>query len=69
MVRAFVSKKDFGDLPRRYFYSGPMFRYERPQKGRLRQFHQVHHCSLSSDPPIMNMLQRLSVSVSVCVCP
>ena len=23
------------------FYHGPMFRYERPQKGRLRQFHQV----------------------------
>jgi histidyl-tRNA synthetase len=25
----------------RLFYSGPMFRYERPQKGRLRQFHQL----------------------------
>jgi histidyl-tRNA synthetase len=25
----------------RYFYSGPMFRYERPQKGRYRQFHQI----------------------------
>ncbi|ELR24438.1 histidine-tRNA ligase [Acanthamoeba castellanii str. Neff] len=46
VVRAFVSKKDFGDLPRRYFYSGPMFRYERPQKGRLRQFHQLEVNSL-----------------------
>jgi histidyl-tRNA synthetase len=25
----------------KFFYSGPMFRYERPQKGRLRQFHQI----------------------------
>jgi histidyl-tRNA synthetase len=28
-------------VPLKYFYSGPMFRYERPQKGRLRQFHQT----------------------------
>ncbi len=27
--------------PRRLWYSGPMFRYERPQKGRQRQFHQT----------------------------
>jgi histidyl-tRNA synthetase len=29
------------NLPLKYFYQGPMFRYERPQKGRFRQFHQV----------------------------
>lgn len=51
VVRAFVSKKDFGDLPRRYFYSGPMFRYERPQKGRLRQFHQVGVENLGPSTP------------------
>ena len=28
-------------LPLKYFYRGPMFRYERPQKGRYRQFHQI----------------------------
>jgi histidyl-tRNA synthetase len=28
-------------LPLKYFYAGPMFRHERPQKGRLRQFHQI----------------------------
>lgn len=27
--------------PQKFYYSGPMFRYERPQKGRLRQFHQI----------------------------
>jgi histidyl-tRNA synthetase len=29
------------NLPLKYFYQGPMFRYERPQKGRYRQFHQI----------------------------
>ncbi len=29
------------NLPRKIFYAGPMFRYERPQKGRYRQFHQI----------------------------
>ena len=27
--------------PLKFFYSGPMFRRERPQRGRLRQFHQI----------------------------
>jgi histidyl-tRNA synthetase len=30
-----------GQLPLKVFASGPTFRYERPQKGRLRQFHQI----------------------------
>ncbi len=29
------------NTPQRYWYTGPMFRYERPQKGRQRQFHQM----------------------------
>ena len=41
VVRAFVQKKlDKAGGIQRYFYHGAMFRYERPQKGRLRQFHQ-----------------------------
>lgn len=41
VVRAFVQKKlDKAGGIHRFFYHGPMFRYERPQKGRLRQFHQ-----------------------------
>ena len=40
-VRAFVEHNRAADpLPQRYFYLGPMFRHERPQAGRLRQFHQ-----------------------------
>ncbi len=41
IVRAFIQQKfDKAGGNRRFFYHGPMFRYERPQKGRLRQFHQ-----------------------------
>ena len=41
VVRALISAKlDRVAGVKRYFYHGPMFRYERPQKGRLRQFHQ-----------------------------
>jgi len=41
VVRSFVQKKlDRAGGVHKYFYYGPMFRYERPQKGRLREFHQ-----------------------------
>ncbi len=41
VVRAFIQKKlDKAGGAHRFFYHGSMFRYERPQKGRLRQFHQ-----------------------------
>jgi histidyl-tRNA synthetase len=45
VVRAFVEhalhRSVAAGYPERYFYIGPMFRYERPQKGRQRQFHQI----------------------------
>merc|ERR1711991_426497 len=41
IARALISNGLTQSLPQRYFYYGPMFRYERPQKGRLRQFNQV----------------------------
>lgn len=41
VVRHFVQKKlDRAGGTQRWYYYGPMFRYERPQKGRLREFHQ-----------------------------
>jgi len=41
VVRAFVSAKlDRQPIKQKFYYYGPMFRYERPQKGRLREFHQ-----------------------------
>jgi histidyl-tRNA synthetase len=41
VVRAVLSNGLVQSLPLKFFYSGPMFRYERPQKGRFRQFHQI----------------------------
>jgi histidyl-tRNA synthetase len=41
VVRMFIQDKmDRAGGTKKYFYHGPMFRYERPQKGRLREFHQ-----------------------------
>jgi histidyl-tRNA synthetase len=41
VVRAMLSGGLLQNLPLKYFYAGPMFRHERPQKGRQRQFHQI----------------------------
>lgn len=42
VVRAYVEHKLYGDDPiARFYYMGPMYRYERPQKGRFRQFYQM----------------------------
>jgi len=41
VARAFISEGLSQNLPLKLLYRGPMFRYERPQKGRFRQFYQV----------------------------
>ena len=41
VARCFISEGLTQQAPVRFFYAGPMFRHERPQKGRLRQFHQI----------------------------
>jgi len=41
IVRAIISNGLTQSLPLKFFASGPMFRHERPQKGRFRQFHQI----------------------------
>ena len=41
IARAVISGGLTQNLPLKFFYSGPMFRHERPQKGRQRQFHQI----------------------------
>ncbi|WP_368251149.1 histidine--tRNA ligase [Enterococcus sp. 2201sp1_2201st1_B8_2201SCRN_220225] len=54
VVRAFVENKLYGPeypKPFKAFYMGPMFRYERPQKGRLRQFHQIGVEAFGSSNP------------------
>jgi len=43
IVRAYIEHKLYAwDPEARLYFIGPMFRYERPQKGRLRQFHQIN---------------------------
>ena len=51
LVRAFISNQMMQDLPKRFFYTGPMFRYDRPQKGRYRQFYQFGIECLGVDHP------------------
>jgi histidyl-tRNA synthetase len=40
-VRAFIEHGAYVEGPQKWFYMGPMFRREQPQKGRYRQFHQI----------------------------
>jgi histidyl-tRNA synthetase len=41
IARAVISNGLTQSMPLKFFYEGPMFRYERPQKGRVRQLHQI----------------------------
>ena len=68
VMRSILSEGKINDLPLRLFYSGPMFRYERPQKGRLRQFVQIGIESIGNHGPLedaeviacgASLLQRL----------
>ncbi|WP_434579694.1 histidine--tRNA ligase [Sulfurimonas sp. NW15] len=63
VVRAFIQKKlDKAGGIHRFFYHGPMFRYERPQKGRLREFHQfgVESFGIESVYEDANMIMMVS---------
>lgn len=65
-VRAFVEHKMFGypDQPVKLYYMGPMFRYERQQAGRYRQFVQFGIEAIgSSDPAIDAEVISLAMSV------
>ncbi|WP_082233735.1 histidine--tRNA ligase [Halobacillus massiliensis] len=55
-VRSFVQNKLFGlpNQPTKLFYIGPMFRYERPQQGRLRQFVQFGIEAMGSEDPAID---------------
>ncbi len=55
VARAFISGGLSQNLPLKLFYRGPMFRHERPQKGRLRQFHQVGVELLGVDSPLADV--------------
>ncbi len=55
VVRAYVESEMFKVEPvRKLFYMGPMFRRERPQKGRMRQFHQIGAEALGRGDPFID---------------
>ncbi|MFT6385881.1 MAG: histidyl-tRNA synthetase [Rickettsiales bacterium] len=50
VIRALISNGELAQtLPQKLFSSGPVFRYDRPQKGRQRQFHQINFESIGQD--------------------
>ncbi|MGI4952110.1 MAG: histidine--tRNA ligase [Janthinobacterium lividum] len=74
VCRALVSNGLTQSLPQKVFYAGPMFRYERPQKGRYRQFHQIGAELIGPSEPLADaeviamgwaILQALGVSADV----
>lgn len=55
-VRAFMEHKMYGDQKvHKFFYIGSMFRYDRPQAGRYREFHQFGVEILGSDSPLSDV--------------
>jgi histidyl-tRNA synthetase len=64
VVRAAIEHNLLYDGPKRLWYTGPMFRHERPQRGRYRQFHQIGIEALGFPGPdidaeVIAMCQRL----------
>jgi histidyl-tRNA synthetase len=51
VVRSYIENKLYASGIQRLWYNGPMFRYERPQAGRQRQFHQIGVELLGSGSP------------------
>lgn len=55
VIRSFLENKIYGQAqPTKYYYIGPMFRYERPQSGRFRQFHQLGVEAIASNDPALD---------------
>ena len=73
VVRAFIEHKMYADSPLvKLYYLGPMFRHERPQKGRYRQFYQIGVEALGGTHPhvdidILVMLHRLFAKLGITV--
>ncbi|MBC7456840.1 MAG: histidine--tRNA ligase [Bdellovibrionaceae bacterium] len=55
VVRAFISEGLAQHNPNKLYYYGPMFRYERPQKGRYRQFYQIGVEVLGIENPLTDV--------------
>lgn len=67
VVRAFIDNKLYGQAkqPTKLYYIGPMFRYERPQKGRMRQFYQFGIEAFGSVDPAIDA-EVIAMAVDFC---
>lgn len=74
VARSVISNGLQQNLPLKLFLNGPLFRYERPQKGRYRQLHQINFENIGSSDPIVDaemiamaysILDKLALSKSV----
>ena len=56
VVRSYIENKVYADpnIPCKYWYFGPMFRYERPQSGRCREFYQFGVETFGSNDPMLD---------------
>ena len=65
IVRSFIENKLYAsNLPLKAWYMGPMFRYERPQSGRFRQFYQFGYECFGSLNPMMDA-EVISIAVNL----
>ncbi len=66
VVRSFVQNKMYGnvELPAKFYYMGEMFRYERPQKGRYRQFNQFGIENIGMKSPMIDA-ETIALGVSI----
>jgi len=62
VVRSFIEHGAYVEGPQKWFYGGPMFRRERPQKGRYRQFHQIGCEAFGIAEPALDVEQIAMVS-------
>ncbi|GIN10479.1 histidine--tRNA ligase 2 [Shouchella clausii] len=67
VVRSYVNHKLYGSAaqPTKLYYTGPMFRYERPQAGRMRQFVQFGVEALGSASPQLDA-EVLALLIAIC---
>ncbi len=54
IIRAFIQHQLYTTRDRKFFLIGPMFRHERPQKGRYRQFHQIDVEAFGIQDPMLD---------------
>ena len=66
VVRSYIENKMYGEAiqPRKTWYYGPMYRYERPQSGRFREFYQFGVEVFGSDSPLMDA-EVISIPVNL----